>query len=436
MLKLFSYSILFFLYLCSHSIANEKIALIIGNGNYKNSPLSNPVNDANDMAEILENLNFTVIKKINANRAEMRLSIREFGDKLASSRSVGLFFYAGHGIQINGQNYLVPLNSNIEREDEIPDECLNASSVLRKMESAKNRLNIIILDACRDNPFKKSFRSSSRGLAEMQPPTGSIIAFATGPGSVAADGNGRNGLYTSKLLKHIKTPGLTIERVLKKVRIDVIKESNKKQVPWDLSSLTGDFYFQQSRGIKVVNQPKVAAIKIPEVKKPKVVESVEIENTDLLHKNKIVDSKPDYIISGRIDDFKNNLIYLELQLISLRNMRKVWVGQKEFKNKRSSFKKAIRNLIEEVQNDSWLSIHKRYKNTTPIIAVGKITNRSTFAINNRKINNILSNVLSNSTLVVFYKGRIETPEPPKYPEVINPNRRRLKPFRRRRPKTF
>jgi formylglycine-generating enzyme required for sulfatase activity len=232
--------------------ANEqRIALVIGNGEYKISPLANPVNDANDVATALKKCNFKVMKSINATRKEMRKAIRAFGKKI-NKGAVGLFYYAGHGIQVDGENYLVPVNAKVYTEAEVEDECLKVSSVLRQMESAGNRLNIIILDACRDNPFGRSFRSSNMGLAKMDAPTGSILAYATAPGSVAADGIGRNGLYTSILLKHMTELNLVIERVFKMVRVEVMKDSGGRQVPWESSSLTGDFYFNPKRGIAVV----------------------------------------------------------------------------------------------------------------------------------------------------------------------------------------
>ena len=187
---------------------------------------------------------------VNATRKEMRRAIRSFGEEI-NKGAVGLFYYAGHGIQVDGENYLVPVSAEVYTEAEVEDECLKVSSVLRQMESAGNRLNIIILDACRDNPFGRSFRSSNTGLAKMDAPTGSILAYATAPGSIAIDGTGSNGLYTSILLKHMMTPNLVIEKIFKRVRIDVVNASGKRQTPWESSSLMGDFYFNLKRGINV-----------------------------------------------------------------------------------------------------------------------------------------------------------------------------------------
>ena len=226
----------------SSVFAQPKTALVIGNGEYQDAPLANPVNDATDMAQALRDLGFDVMALTNADRQTMREAIREFGEKLKKG-GVGLFYYAGHGMQIKGQNYLIPVKADIKAADEVEDESIDANSVLRKMETAGNDVNIIILDACRNNPFARSFRSAEQGLAKMEGPVGSIIAYATAPGSTAYDGSGRNGLYTSHLLKAIKTPGLTIEEVFKHVRVAVRDETQGQQIPWESSSLTGNFQF-------------------------------------------------------------------------------------------------------------------------------------------------------------------------------------------------
>lgn len=236
------------------SVQETRIALVIGNSDYKSSPLKNPVNDATDMADILKKLGFSVTLNTNANQRTMERAIRDFGKNLRGG-GVGLFYYAGHGLQVHGSNYLIPIGAEIESEGDVKYEAVDAGLVLAKMEDAGNDLNIIILDACRDNPFARSFRSNEKGLAKMDAPTGSILAYATAPGSVAADGTGGNGLYTSKLLEHMNTPGLKIEEVFKRVRIDVVDESGNRQTPWESSSLMGDFYFTNNRGISVTEHP-------------------------------------------------------------------------------------------------------------------------------------------------------------------------------------
>jgi uncharacterized caspase-like protein len=176
----------------------------------------------------------------------MREAIREFGHEI-NQGGVGLFYYSGHGLQVDGENYLIPIDADIELKAEVAEECVSASTVLKVMEYSNNRINVIILDACRNNPFRSFSRSNEKGISRMDPPQGakqgSIIAFATAPGAVASDGETRNGLYTSKLLKYIRIPGLTLEEVFKRARIDVLNESDGHQTPWENNSLTGDFYF-------------------------------------------------------------------------------------------------------------------------------------------------------------------------------------------------
>jgi uncharacterized caspase-like protein len=177
----------------------------------------------------------------------MKKHIRAFGNKLAANKGVGLFFYAGHGMQVNGENYLIPVNAQIEKEQDVELESVNLKRVLGEMEYAKNELNIIILDACRNNPFKRSFSRSvgGQGLAKTDAPVGTYIAYATSPDNVASDGPGRNGLFTEQLLLALRKPGLPIEGVFKEVRRNVLAKSQSKQLPWDNSAILGDFYFNK-----------------------------------------------------------------------------------------------------------------------------------------------------------------------------------------------
>jgi formylglycine-generating enzyme required for sulfatase activity len=220
----------------------QRIALVIGNAAYSEAPLKNPVNDARAMAAVLKTCGFEVITRLNSDKQSMFESIREFGRRIQNG-GVGLFYYAGHGMQVQGRNYLVPVDTDIKAEDEVEFQCIDADLVLRKMESASNRVNIVVLDACRNNPFARSFRSAARGLGQMDAATGSILAYATAPGMVAADGEGDNGLYTEALLNYIARPGLRIEQVFKSVRRDIVQGTGRAQIPWESSSLTGEFYF-------------------------------------------------------------------------------------------------------------------------------------------------------------------------------------------------
>lgn len=221
--------------------AGPRVALVIGNAGYRNAPLANPLNDAHAMADTLRKLGFRVISLENASQKQMYDAVRQFGDGLQGG--VGLFYYAGHGVQVKGRNYLVPVDADIEREDEVPYKAFDVSQVLAKMEAAHNPLNIVILDACRNNPFAHGSRGGGGGLAQMDAPTGSIVAFATAPGAEAADGSSGNGLYTSQLLRFMSTPGLKVEDVFKRTRVAVKQASGGRQIPWESTSLEGDFFF-------------------------------------------------------------------------------------------------------------------------------------------------------------------------------------------------
>jgi formylglycine-generating enzyme required for sulfatase activity len=223
----------------------RRTALVIGNSAYAEGPLANPVNDATDMANILQQMGFAVTLLRDADLRRMRAAIEIFRKELRP-RVVGLFYFAGHGLQVKGENYLVPIGARIAREQDVEYETVQVGRILGAMEDAENGVNVIILDACRNNPFTRSFRSSQGGLAVTQAITGSLVAYATAPGSVAADGSGRNGVYTSHLLQNMRIPGVPIEQVFKNVRIGVMKETGNKQIPWETSSLTGNVIFRST----------------------------------------------------------------------------------------------------------------------------------------------------------------------------------------------
>lgn len=235
-------------------VKSERLALVIGNGAYQTAPLKNPVNDAEDVTRVLSSMGFKVSLHKNVDKRTMEESIRNFGRQLKAG-GVGLFFFAGHGMQVEGQNYLIPVNAKIKSESDIKYEAVDAGLVLGKMEDAGNQLNIVILDACRNNPFSRNFRNAATGLARMDAPTGSLIAYSTAPGAVAADGVDRNGIFTKHLIKHLAAPNLTVEQVLKKVRIDVAAETSQRQIPWESSSLMGEFYFSSAQAAPMLTTP-------------------------------------------------------------------------------------------------------------------------------------------------------------------------------------
>ncbi len=221
----------------------QRIALVIGNSAYTSGPLKNPVNDATDIAAALKGLGFTVTLKTDADLRVMKDEIDNFGDSLKKG-GVGLFFYAGHGIQVGGANYLIPVRAKISNEKMIEHEALDVNRLLSTLDNAGNIVNIVMLDACRDNPLARSFRNAGRGLAIIsKTPPSTIISFSTGANQVAADGDGRNSPYTTALLQNIKTPGLPVEQVFKRVRNKLVDDTQGKQEPAEYTTLRGDFYF-------------------------------------------------------------------------------------------------------------------------------------------------------------------------------------------------
>lgn len=229
-------------------LLKRRTALVIGNGKYRHAgTLQNPVNDARSMAIELRKLGFEVVAVEDASLEKMNAAIDEFGRSIKEGGAT-LVFYAGHGVQVKGENYLLPVDANIKSESEVTAKAINLGQVLSKLEDAKSQVNLVILDACRNNPFARSWRSANNGgLAAIDAPTGTVVAFATAPGKTAADGSGSNGLFTSHLLQQLRVPNLRLEDVLKNTRKGVVAASRNEQTPWDSSSLTGDFYFSVSK---------------------------------------------------------------------------------------------------------------------------------------------------------------------------------------------
>ena len=224
-------------------VSDKRVALVIGNGAYTNSPLKNPVNDAADMAAKLRSLGFDVVERTNLKTSQIGRTLRDFRSRLQPG-AVALFFYAGHGLQIKGENYLPAIDADIEGEDDVPNQSIAVRQVMELMADANTRMNLAFLDACRNNPYARGFRSLSEGLARVSAPSGTLISFATRPGSVAADGAGRNGLYTTQLLAAIDTPNLPVELMLKRVVSGVKSASKGMQEPWMEGSIEGEFEFR------------------------------------------------------------------------------------------------------------------------------------------------------------------------------------------------
>ncbi|MEM9389323.1 MAG: caspase family protein [Bacteroidota bacterium] len=312
----------------------NKTALIIGNTNYKVGPLRNPVNDASLLSATLTGLGFEVITKLDTDKDEMKTAIREFQGKITSKKGVALFYYSGHGMQVGGTNYLIPVDADVQYEYEVESECLDASRVLKMLEYMDNPLNIVILDACRNNPFARSFRSAERGLAQPAiAPTGSIIAFSTAPNSVASDGEGSNGLYTQELVKAMLTPDLSIEEVFKYTRRSVADISANKQIPWENSSLMGNFRF-----IGEGEEKSIAPIVVPKISQPTASTTVaETAKTEDVQWGTEVYTVPVAVINGE-KLFKDNLstnIFSDGSPIPKASSKKAWLNAT--KNKEPSY---------------------------------------------------------------------------------------------------
>ena len=222
--------------------ANGRVALLIGNNAYPSSPLRNAVNDSRDLGAALRELGFRTIVKENTSRADMIAALQEFGRALDGAEAA-LFFYAGHAMQFKDRNYLIPIDAVMGSEDDVTFFSVEVSQVFDRMERAKTRFNFVILDACRDNPFRDTFKVTATGLAQMSGPSGTLIAYATAPGATAADGFGRNGVYTGHILQNIKVPDMPVEVLFRKVRESVERDTKRLQTPWELSSIKGDFVF-------------------------------------------------------------------------------------------------------------------------------------------------------------------------------------------------
>jgi uncharacterized caspase-like protein len=273
--------------------AEKRVALVIGNSEYRHTTrLKNPTNDATDMSAALTKLGFDVVQGIDLDQAALRERVRLFAEKLPGAE-VALFFYAGHGLQVFGKNYLAPIDARIQSEADLDFATVDLDLVLRNMER-ETRVNIVFLDACRDNPLavnlarKMGTRSTavSRGLARVETGVGTLIAFATQPGNVALDGDGRNSPFTGALLSSIDRPGLSLGDLMIGVRKSVMTVTEGKQVPWENSSLTGQFYFNASAPVAAAPEaakPRASAAATPAAIEATFWESINTSKNPLLY---------------------------------------------------------------------------------------------------------------------------------------------------------
>lgn len=290
------------------AFAEKRVALVIGNSSYTHvSKLANPKNDAQAISAALRRLGFEVIEGIDLNKQAMDQRIRKFASSLEGAK-VALFYYAGHGMQVNGQNYLAPVTARLRNEADLDFDMVPLNLVLRQM-GRTERTNLVFLDACRDNPLLKDLGRSmgatrsanlTRGLARVKTVVGTMISYATAPDQVALDGRGKNSPFTTALLKHIDTPGLDVANMMIKVRKDVIKLSNGKQVPWDHSSLTGQFFFKPGIQTSTLKSP---AGQRPSAGQPLVAPGVHESTFELTYWNSVKDSKDANVIKTYLDQY-------------------------------------------------------------------------------------------------------------------------------------
>jgi len=236
-------------------------ALVIGNADYVDAgTLKNPVNDATDISAKLTECGFTVATRLNCTHREMDQALKDF-KKALKDTDVGLFFFAGHGMQVDGSNYLAAVDTDVSGEIEAKHSSLSLNQVIEIMERADSASSIIILDACRNNPFERAWSRSmsTRGLAPVYAPRGTLVAYATSPGQIADDGRGRNGAYTAALLQHLATPDCSIESMFKRVRNTLSTATHGKQISWEHTSLAGDFFFYLSLGVRIDEYARLAS---------------------------------------------------------------------------------------------------------------------------------------------------------------------------------
>jgi hypothetical protein len=346
--------------------AEKRLALVIGNGSYLNAPLQSPVNDANDMALALRSVGFEVILHTDINQAEMKRAVDEFGQKLRELGGTGLFYYAGHGVQMKGKNYLVPIGAVVDTEEDIEYEGVQIGRVLTKMDSAGNASNIVILDASRDNPFARSFRSGGKGLASIDAPSGMFIAFASMPGAAASNGSGRNSPYTEALLKQIRSAELSIEDAFKQVRVSVLEATEQRQTTWESSSLTGSFSFStNAKPVAAATTPVAPVVEVPVASEPIQTASA----NELAAWELVKDSSDIEVLQIYLEEFPNGL-YSSVARIKVRKIeRDEWDLVKNSENAEklqahlTKYPKGenaptARILLRQMEKEAWAEVNE------------------------------------------------------------------------------
>ena len=293
------------------ALAENRIALVIGNSNYTSvTALPNPANDAKAMTNFLNSAGFQVVQAPDLTQSDMRRTIADFAKKVTEKGpdTVALVFYAGHGLQVDGENYLVPVDAQIERESDVPLQATRLADLMNVLSSVPSKSNIVILDACRNNPFSAINKTAGRGLAIVDAPNGSIVSYSTAPGTEALDGDGHNSPYTTALMKIGHEPGLQIEQLLKRVRLDVSNTTARQQFPWESSSLTVEFSFFPSGSAQQAAAPATKSQPAATTKVRSEARSVEAWQKELKSKN----AREAYELVVREDQVEGYQAYLAL----------------------------------------------------------------------------------------------------------------------------
>lgn len=296
----------------STAFAETRVALVVGNANYAHTTaLANPLNDARDMSAALKSIGFDVVEALDADKSGLDSALRSFADKLANAE-VALFFYAGHGLQVGAQNYLVPIDAQLKRERDLQFEAVGLDFIMRQMEiDREGKTTIVILDACRDNPLARNLARSmgtrstaiGRGLAAAATGLGTFIAYATQPGNVAQDGQGHNSPFTAALARHMKTKGRNLNATMIAVRNDVVAATGGHQVPWDHSALNRDFYF-----VPADAAPRAGTVSAPPSASSDDLTALKARLRKLEEEAKARETQ---IASGRIEDLKSRAAALQ-----------------------------------------------------------------------------------------------------------------------------
>jgi hypothetical protein len=309
--------------------AAKRVALVIGNSAYKSAPaLKNPRNDADGMAAALSRLGFQVLKGTDVDQFNLKALVRSFSQEIDTA-SMALFFYAGHGLQVNGKNYLIPVDAALDKEADLDFEAMDMNFILRQLER-KDRTNIVLLDACRNNPLSTGLSRAmgersvfvGRGLARVETGVGTFIGFATQPDFVALDGEGQNSPFTEALLKHIETPGLDIELLMRRVREDVISSTQGKQVPWSNSSLVGEVVLKVTPAAVEAEKAPEPAVQAPAPQPPQGA-SREIE---IAYWNSVKDSNNPTFLRTYIEAFPKG-VFAQLARVMIDDLE-ARVGQR------------------------------------------------------------------------------------------------------------